>query len=343
MAQNTVSGSTTIKFLKQGDTINTLLISTKPLVQYVKTDPVVATPDWTIELNQPVIYPRITSQLSDTVITAITEDQWFYDDTLLAFTNGISSDGNFKKTTYPVNGTSLPALQITKNIMALSTAAKVIKFVGKVKTGGIDTQVSATISVTRSEISGDVYAGYISATNGGVVTQDNKNTILTALLLKGGNQVTTGITYVWYRLDLNDTDAVKDNWQPLNITTKNITINVSDVNTQETYRCAMSVGGSVVANAFFDVRDESDPLYILHNPSQKAEELSYFQQSITYTPAVRRRGASVNESNWTFSYILLNAQGTSVRTGSGASFTITYQQIEAQSGDLTLDITASKP
>lgn len=343
MAQTTVSGQAHIKFIRQGDSISTILIATKALMQFVNNDTGAVTPDWTVSANQPVIYPRIVSQLTGTAVTAVSSPSWSVDGTKLTFgTGNKTSDGNYESTTYAMGGGSVPALRICKNVMKDATQNKTVTFSGNVSTGGVTSTVTADIAVTRGESAGEVYTGYISATNGGVTDDTNPSTTLTATLLKGGETVASGVTYKWYYNTPSDTDADKDNWQPVTGTSKTLTVTRDDIDTVRTYKCDFTVGGSVVASAFFDVRDDSDPLYIIPNPDQKEEVLSSYQQSIKYSPLVRRRGQSSNESGWSFQYVLSDVKGSTVRTASGSSITVQYAEILEEGCDLDLFITATK-
>ena len=338
----TVSGRAHITFVRQGDSISSMLISTKALVQFVN-DAGAATPDWTVAANQPVIYPRIVSQLTGTTVTAITSPSWKVDGVALSFgSNSKTSDGMYEMTTYAIAGVNVPALKICGNIMASATQNKVISLSCTVTTGGFTTMVAADISVTRSEVSGEVYTGYISATNGGIVDDTNTSTTLTATLMKGGTLVSSGITYKWYYNTPEDTDAEKDNWQPITESTNMLGVSRDQVDTIKVYKCDFVISGSVVASAFFEVRDDSDPLYIISNPNQKEELLSSYQTTITYTPLVRRRGQSKNEAGWSFSYVLSDAKGSTVRTASGASITVDYTEMLTAGTDLDLLITATK-
>lgn len=342
MAENTVSGSAQIKFIRQGDSIASMLISTAALQQSVNQSTGIINPDWTVVANQPIIYPRVVSQLSGSLITDLSNPVWKYNGTALVFVGGKTSDGNFETTTYTISGKAIPALKILKNIMSDASQNALISFTCNVTTGGLITSVSADIPVARTEVSGEVYQGYISATNGGIVDDLNAATILTAALNKGGTGVTTGLAYAWYYNTPSDTDAVQDNWQPLNKTTKSITVTRDEVDTIKVFKCDFSVESTVVFSAFFEVRDESDPLYILPNPDQKDELLSSYQQSITYTPKVRRRGQSTDESGWSFAYVLRDVKGNSIKTATGASFAVTYANILAANCDLDLYIEATK-
>lgn len=338
----TVSGRAHITFVRQGDSISSMLISTKALVQFVN-DSGSATPDWSVAANQPVIYPRIVSQLTGTTVTAITSPSWKVDGVLLSFgSNSKTSDGMYEATTYAIAGVDVPALKICGNIMADATQNKVISLSCTVMTGGFSTQVTADISVTRSEVSGEVYTGYLTATNGGIVDDANVSTTLTATLMKGGTPVSGGITYKWYYNTPADTDAEKDNWQPVTNTADKLGVSRDEVDTIKVYKCDFVVSGDVVASAFCEVRDDSDPLYIIPNPNQKEELLSSYQTSITYTPLVRRRGQSKNETGWSFSYVLSDAKGSTVRTASGSSVTVDYTEMLSAGTDLDLLIIATK-
>lgn len=331
-----------IKFIRQGDSISSMLISTKALTQFVNASTGAVSPDWSVAANQPVIYPRIVSQLSGSVVTAVTDPVWRVDGAVLAFTGGKTADGKYESTTYDLGGQSVPALRIRANIMADATQNRVVGFSGTINTGGVTTTVGADVSVTRNEAAGETYMGYISATNGGVMDDTNKSTVLTASLNKGGVAVTVGIAYKWYYNTPADTDAIKDNWEPVTGTAKTLSVSRDDVDTLKTFRCDFLISNSPVASAFFDVRDDSDPLYIIPNPNQREEALSSYQGSIVYSPLVRRRGQSTNDAGWAFSYVLSDVKGSTVRNASGASITVTYSEMLAAGSDLDLNITATK-
>lgn len=337
-----VRGHTTIKFLKQGDSFSARLFSTKSLVQFVDNGNNTVTPDWTQEANQPVVYPVIISQLLGTYVSEITDVHWYLDNTELSFTGDATSDGAFRKTSYSTSDMELPALQICSNIMLSASQNRMLKFSGTISSGGITTQISCDIPIARSEVSGDVYLAEISVTNNGVIDSSVTEIKATAILRKGGSEITSGVTYAWYYSTPDDTDEVQDGWQPMNRTTKEISITEDMIPSRLFIKVDCTVSGNVVASGFVTVDDIRDPFYIVNNPSLLDEMLSYQQPSITYTPKVRRRGSTTDETGWKFDFSVSDVKGVVKKTAQDAStITVTYQEmITFGGGDLNLDIEA---
>jgi len=339
---STVKGSATITFVKQGDTINTSLRSTMPLEQYLKKGTAVVTPDWTQPANQPTIYPVVRSSLTDSRISPEAGSEvWKYNGTVIPFSGNLSTvmgsiaAGTFKKESKKVDGDTLvPTLTICKNLASAGNInADVIEFSAIVDTG-FRSAVSASIDIRIEEVEGDPYIGYISVNDGGVIDSNTASLTLTASLTRGGQDVSTGVTYKWYKANGNT-------WTNINKTTKAITITATDIDTQELYKCEFFISGSTVGSATIPVYDESDPLVVVPNPDG-IEEISSANKSVTYYPRVCKRGdtSMTPVTGFTFSYLLTNSKYQQIASGAGTNFAITYAHGIAANGNMTLIITA---
>ena len=270
MATTVVRGSTTVKRLRQGDTLTSMLMSTRSLVQYVNKVNNSVNPDWTIPgLSQPIIYPSIRSNLSTMFITGtnIIDAEWFYDGVKIE-----AGNPNFTiLPNHPGPGGEVPGLKITGNIMQNVTTAKTIRLECKVKSGGAITPVIATIDVQRQEISETTYVGEISAANGGSVTEDNKTETLSGLLMKGG-QVVPNYTVQWWRIVGFDTDGEVDgmvNTLKTSDQDTNVTFHADEIHLFETIVAKFFVEGVQVAMASIDIIDLTDPyeMRFTHDPA----------------------------------------------------------------------------
>lgn len=339
---STVKGSATITFVKQGDTINTGLRSTKPLEQYLKKGTSSVTPDWTQAANQPTIYPVVRSSLTDARIEPEAGSEvWKYNGTVIPFSGNLSTvmgsipAGTFKKESKKVDGdTTVPTLTICKNLAsAANINADVIEFGGIADTG-FRSAISASIDIRIEEVEGDPYIGYITVNDGGVIDGNTSSLTLTATLTRGGQDVTAGVTYKWYKANGN-------NWIDINKTTKAITVTAADIDTQELYKCEFFISGGSTGSAVIPVYDESDPLVIVPNPDGD-EEISSAHKTVTYYPLVCKRGdtSMTPVAGFTFSYQLTNSSYTQIAAGSGSSFAVTYAHGVAANGNMTLIITA---
>ena len=336
MNEVSVFGSVTL--LKNGVSVSVSLIPTKLLQQTFNGEKV--TPDWGEAANQPVIYPFVMVSNTSVPVTDLSNPTWIFGGTTLTFdgsgncTNpGLA--GMFKKTTYTIGSTPVPALQVTGNVMNGYTTHQKLVLNIDATIGGNTENVSDGIDILRFENPGDTYVGSIEFTNGGVLTPDNTTTTLTGSLTLGGIAVTEKVTYLWKKW--NGTT-----WVSTGKTTRSITVGLDDVDSQARYMLEFSVDGSVVTNAYFTVRDLSDPLEIVID--QPVDAMIGSGDSLTYTAVVRRVGTMDNLPGYTFNYSLLKLDGSEISSGvaTGGKFTITGQQLLDNGGTINWSVTATK-
>ena len=168
-----------------------------------------------------------------------------------------------------------------------------------------------------------------------MLTPGNTTTTLAGSLTLGGIAVTEKVTYSWKKW--NGTT-----WVSTGKTTRSITVGLDDVDSQARYMLEFSVDGSVVTNAYFTVRDLSDPLEIVID--QPVDAMIGSGESLTYTAVVRRVGTTDNLPGYTFNYTLLKLDGTEISSGvaTGGKFTITGQQLLDNGGTINWSVTAKK-
>lgn len=336
MKEVSVFGSVTL--LKNGVSVSVSLIPTKLLQQTFNGEKV--TPDWGEVANQPVIYPFVMVSNTSVPVTDLSNPVWIFGGTTLTF----DDDGNctndgltgmFKKTSYTIGSTPVPALQVTGNVMSGYTTHQKLVLNIDATIGGNTENVSDGIDILRFENPGDTYVGSIEFTNSGVLTPDNTTTTLTGSLTLGGIAVTEKVTYSWKKW--NGTT-----WVSTGKTTRSITVGLDDVDSQARYMLEFSVDGSVVTNAYFTVRDLSDPLEIVID--QPVDAMIGSGDSLTYTAVVRRVGTTDNLPGYTFNYSLLKLDGSEISSGvaTGGKFTITGQQLLDNGGTINWSVTATK-
>lgn len=335
---NEVSAFGSVTLLKNGVSVSVSLVPTKLLQQVFNGEKV--TPDWGEAVNQPVIYPFVMVSNTSVPVTDLSNPTWIFGGTTLTFdgsgncTNpGLA--GMFKKTNYTIGSTPVPALQVTGNVMSgYMTHQKLVLNIDAT-IGGNTENVSDGIDILRFDNPGDTYVGSIEFTNGGVLTPGNTTTTLTGSLTLGGIAVTGKVTYLWKKW--NGTT-----WVSTGKTTKSITVGLDDVDSQARYMLEFSVDGSVVTNAYFTVRDLSDPLEIVID--QPVDAMIGSSESLTYTAVVRRVGTTDNLTGYTFNYTLLKLDGSEISSGvaTGGKFTITGQQLLDNGGTINWSLTATK-
>ena len=335
MNEVSVFGSVTL--LKNGVSVSVSLIPTKLLQQTFNGEKV--TPDWGEAANQPVIYPFVMVSNTSVPVTDLSNPTWIFGGRTLTFNaDGDSTNsglvGMFKKISYTIGSTPVPALQITGNVMNGYTTHQKLVLNIDATIGGNTENVSDGIDILRFENPGDTYVGSIEFTNGGVLTPGNTTTTLAGSLTLGGIAVTEKVTYSWKKW--NGTT-----WVSTGKTTRSITVGLDDVDSQARYMLEFSVDGSVVTNAYFTVRDLSDPLEIVID--QPVDAMIGSGESLTYTAVVRRVGTTDNLPGYTFNYTLLKLDGTEISSGvaTGGKFTITGQQLD-NGGTINWSVTAKK-
>ena len=336
MNEVSVFGSVTL--LKNGVSVSVSLIPTKLLQQTFNGEKV--TPDWGEAANQPVIYPFVMVSNTSVPVTDLSNPTWIFGGRTLTFNaDGDSTNsglvGMFKKISYTIGSTPVPALQITGNVMNGYTTHQKLVLNIDATIGGNTENVSDGIDILRFENPGDTYVGSIEFTNGGVLTPGNTTTTLAGSLTLGGIAVTEIVTYSWKKW--NGTT-----WVSTGKTTRSITVGLDDVDSQARYMLEFSVDGSVVTNAYFTVRDLSDPLEIVID--QPVDAMIGSGESLTYTAVVRRVGTTDNLPGYTFNYTLLKLDGTEISSGvaTGGKFTITGQQLLDNGGTINWSVTAKK-
>lgn len=316
MAASTVRGSVSIFAMSQGDTLQVnLQTDGKALVQYINNG--VATPDWTVPANSPKIYPRILSTLTTGIVTAVSNARWYYDGVLIA-----AGNPNFNFTTYTVASVAIPALEIKSNIMLSATSSKVIRGVFDVMTGGILTEVQASVEVQRKEAYESAYIGQIVATNGGAIDSTVTSIQVKATLFTGGIE-DPDYTVQWWKLVANDVDGTPDGQTNTGKTTKTITLVKNDIDVQETYIAKFFKAGSQVAIEFITLFDNTDPYQMTF--STVPFKVPVGGSSVT-TVNVVLQGTTTNAPGFTkFSFALMRGE-TQVRTQvlGGKTFTTNF-------------------
>lgn len=346
-----VSGLTTIKYVKQGDTLSCGLRSTFPLKQFITNGTYVVTPSFAT--NRPCIYPVIRSSLTATRIAPRAAGvYWSYNGNVISFdANGLSAAmgalaaGTFKSEWKTIDGFTVPTLTIMRDLASSANIdADTILFQATVNTG-FQTQVSASIEVGIEQTDGESFIPYITVNNGGVIDDNVSTLTATAHLLVGGSEQNANVTYRWYKMVV--ANGV-DGWVAINKTSQTITLAASDINSSDLFKCEVSFSGKT-ADAVLEVADETDALIIFPNPTDGhgnavPEELSADGQTqIVYAPEVRKRETQAVQSGYTLNYLLTNSSGDEIHSQDGGNtFTVTLGHAQTAKGDLTLIITGSK-
>lgn len=343
MAQNSCSGSLTLKVSRNGDTLSTILTADKLLQQFKVDGSNALTPDWTVAANQPVIHVRAMSNSTGEIIAGsnltVTKWSFFGKDLTFNTSTGLCTApaeyaGKFKSETKTVNGGIVPALRITGNVMAGMVGNTFISFSGQAKAEGstVLTPIGADIPVAISTIQAGSYIGYINAGDG-AVSKDFPTEIMRAILTQGGIEITAGVTYKWYKRNASAWTLI------VGATASSYTANVDNVDGCETFKCEFIVAGQVVASDIADIVDVSDPYridYVLAPADFTEFTKTGTGSQLKITPKVKY-GSVDDTARWKFTAMsLVGGDGNVLKAGTGAeqtSLTMTYADAIKSFGD----------
>lgn len=335
-----VRGARTIRITKKGDTLTSSLIANRPLVAKYQDGVVIGS--WADAANNRTVYAQILTSLSTTPIStaSITGFVWKFNGVVISDT-----DPKFEKTLYNIGSTQVPALKIKSDIMGALSSTSSIEFSANVYSGGYTTPVNCMISVLKENVSANTYSAYIIDVNGrgAAITSQYPTVELEAVLEKGGIPQTAGLTYQWYKMTLDPAldlanDNIADNRMLLpGKTQKKITLTANDIATYDTYMVDIKENNEVVKSAMISVRDETDTLELQYNVVGTEDDLDT-GGNIKYTPKVVLHGTSTPASGtWVFSYQKIKPTGALIGAKTtGASLTVTYAEVEAAGGEISV-------
>lgn len=341
---NNVSGSFFVEMLVDGDSAQGNIRSTRPLAQMYNPGTSKCIPDWTVESNQPIIYPVIRSGNENTIKPIVSgSEKWYYNNVEVKFSSaGLSSYpdpvvGKLQKTTYNNGSVNVPALKIVGNLASNANMdADSIRMDGQIEASGHNLAFSSEISLAISEYSDSAYTGFVYATNGGIIDDKNGSTKLTVELYKGG--------------DLVESSNYTVNWRKLPATTsfstsKELTLGVDDIDGKQLFMCEFLINGTLVTNYIQEISDETDPYFITVEWNGKTK-IASTDSPLTGIYKVKKVGTGVNVEGFTFSTVMTKTDGATFTpqtppTETGV-VTLTYNDVLNAGGNVTGFITATK-
>lgn len=289
------SGVVTFTRIIDGDVITTHMYSTEILVQRLKAGTNTPLPDWNIAVNQPTIFPRAISQNTGNRIK-IHSPKWYY--------NGVeilSGNPTFFTGTHDDGGVVVPSLTIVRNLASINNLdSDTIRFEGKATIAGVEYNVSSSIEIRIEEMVGEPYDGIIKATEGGVIDNDTPEVTATALLYKGGVQISSGVTYKWFRVGKSgDTELTPPTSTPNKMTFKD-----DDIDSELTIRVDFYYNGTKVYSATRLLSDETDPYYLevsMNGPVDLRDG-----EEVYIKPNVKDRATGKVVTGYNFEFVFMN-------------------------------------
>ena len=299
------------------------------------------------------LYPQPFSSRQGTVIVPESGD-WLYNSpngTPLAFgsnnkctTAGLTNI--FEKTEVISNGKTFPALKIVNNLATANDHTdKYIYYKGRYKSLEFTCQQLIPIQ-SASTADCDILISCQGPNNvdGDTILSNGVDFVkMTPFLQRAGKNITSGVTYTWQRL-------VNGSWVNVENVSGNTVINNSDhsltvyeaaVYGVEQFRCVATCNGKTYYKVQ-EVSDVQDAYYIVDGCT--ATDSLQPGETARFVPVVYDRANNVRDTGhtWTFAYTVYRMpEGTVVRTGSGSSFNVTYDDIEGAGGKVSVRIEAN--
>lgn len=346
-----------VTFIRKGSVFMTLLQSVSgDLFQEYDGEPSAPTnhfPDFTA--TAPILDLIVTSSSAAEGEVTPNSVDWYFNDTLLTFTNGVSTNifngetGHFKRLDAS-SSRSRYGLQIVKNlVVATGAAACNIRAEASVSVGIASEVVQYTYSIPITKGVGKSAKITISAgnENGFTFKEKGQTVILVARFYQGSDiEVTSGVTYQWFQSNGAD-------WGSSFSTAKSVTITDTMIQTDGIFMVKVFQNGTLVGHDTQVVLDMSDPFDILTNPvhytggvsDNLGEIIMGSNELVRYKPILVRRGSTTEygtkPSSW--SWIARDSVGNPLGNGtfaSGGTFDITYEMCEQAGGDVDWLITA---
>lgn len=316
--------------VSDGELITSTLYATKPLIQRLKVDTDKAIPDWSVKENHPVIYPRAKSQSVGKRL-AIINPVWSY--------NGVKIENNpkFEITTYDDGGLVVPALKIVDNLISLDNLnADTITFEGEAIYSKETYPIHITTDIQLEEMVGEAYDAFIEVTNAGVITEGNDSVTCTAILYKGGAEVTNDISYKWFKSSKDGFEEIKSDTG----TPNKLTIKEADVDSELVIKVEFYVKNVLVYSKAKQISDETDTLFI-HVQEDGSRTLKP-NKSITLTPSIRNRVTGEELTGYNYIFRTFDNMMKQIAETEAKSLTISFEQVEKNNKYIGLIIIAYK-
>ena len=296
---------------------------------------------------RPMLSLIITSSLVSQGVVVPTAVDWYFNGTKLTFgpdrlsTNPFGGEvGHFENLPYAAGTQNYYALRLRKNLVKASGgAACLLKAEATVGVGNTSDRIQAVYSIPITVGVGNAKRVTIMAGDNKFFTLTEKGTscILKAVAWLGGDQLNTGLTYVWKRLMNGAWEAIAGQ------TGQTLTVSDDMIDTTGQFLVEIFQDGKSIGTDVQTVVDASDPLDIIANPTPESETIEEGSGgSVTYTPMLVKRGSQTKYKDTLFFFTATDAAGNvlnpSTATTAQASFTVTEDMCRQASGNVSLTI-----
>lgn len=312
------------------------------------TAPTNIAPDF-VTLKPTISYLLTSSRVAEGVVVP-DEVEWYFNDTKLTFSGNVSTNnlggetGHFKQIPYQAGVNNYYGLQILKNLVKASAGAScVLRAVATVTVGNTSDTIQATYAISISKGVGNQKVVTIQAGDNKyfAIRQKGDSCILTAVARMGASELTSGLTYKWYKL-------VNNAWQAISgQTAKNLTVTDSMVDTTGIFKVEVYQSSTLIGLDTQTVMDLSDPYDIITNPVPEDETIvSGSGGTVVYTPILVKRGSTTKAKDMKFFFTFMDSAGVvlnpSTASTAAASGTCTEAMCQQAGGNVNWIITTQE-
>ena len=353
-----ISGIDTLYAYDDGDVITpgmgVSIAAGHVLAQYYdpQTKKVSVDSDFTIEANQPVIYPQAFSSKAGAYIVPVKAgEQWYYNNLGADSAGILDAGGNvksayssiFAKTTYTVNGKTYPALKIKGNLCnAEDLTSKVLyyqsSFEGKQIICKIDIPINVSVG-TPYEVA--INCVNESGVNDTVIDNDVEFLELTSYLNAANSEI-SATSYKWQKLTGSEWQDLTTQSGIYTISNSGKSLKVFDagLNGIETFRAVLSYNGKSFTKTIV-LSDTHEPFYIDKGRNISGQSIRK-NETVIYTPKVYDRSNGALQNGWNFGFVATDNDGKVISSATNkTTFSIPGTTIY-EKGTVNVSITASK-
>lgn len=306
--------------------------------------PIGISPDFTA--LKPILSYLLTSSRSAEGIVVPSSMKWFFNGVLLTFTNNVSTNtfggesGHFKFIPYVAGTTNYYGLQLVKNLVKASSGAScTIKAEATATVGNTSDTIQSIYPIPITKGVGNQKHVTIAAGDSKYFALRTKgdSCILTAIARMGADELTSGLTYKWYKM-------VSGAWSVITgQTSKNLTVTDSMVDTTGMFKVEVFQSSTLIGIDTQTVMDLSDPYDIITNPVPESETISGPGETVVYTPILVKRGETTKAKDMTFYFAFMDSAGVilnpSTANVAAAKGTCTYDMCQQAGGNVAWTIT----
>jgi hypothetical protein len=352
-----ISAIDTLEVLVDGDTIVPGMQFVLPAgvgkTQYYNPSTGACTPDYTQASKQIILYPSCySSQKGKYIVPDAGSHQWYLDNPDSVSAQILTAPGGtvveayqdrFAVTQYTVNNQTFPALKIIGNLAAADSLNDVVLYC-KFTYQGMSETCHGTIGIRESV--GNLFDILLIALNeqgqnDTVIDNDSEYITINASLQDSGVDVAATGSWSWMRATAAGMVSVTHvaGLTELSNNNKNLKLYDGAIEGTEEY-FAIVVHNGITYRKGIQVSDTHDPYYINIGRSTLSNLIPE-TATVTYTPSVLARSSGAVQTGWSFSYVLRDNLGNTLRNGQGNTFSVTGAEAR-DNGGLIVFITATK-